>query len=247
MGTSRSESAAKYASLASVIRAEVIAGSLPDNHLLPSERDLAEQYAVSRDTVRKMIRLLETEGIVYSAHGRGTFVSPAILRGVHDSIDGFSDAARQRGDLAGQFVLGVEAKGASLALASALGIRPGRIVTHVRRVRLLNRRPVGLHDAYVVTPDEHPIQRAELEQSGSIYATLRSRGVAPVVALDSVSAALAGSEEAALLAVEPGSPLLLCERVAFSDRRTPLEHCVMHYVPSFRFARRITAAFDARS
>jgi GntR family transcriptional regulator len=50
-------------------------------------------------------------------------------------------------------------------------------------------------------------------------------------------AATAG--DAALLGVQTGSPLLLCERVTLCERREPVEYCEMKYLPSYRYKTRV--------
>jgi GntR family transcriptional regulator len=60
-----------------------------------------------------------------------------------------------------------------------------------------------------------------------------------------LSATAAEAEDAALLGIKPGSPLLVCERITLSDRREPIEYCVMKYVPGYRYSTRISAHSDA--
>ena len=64
-------------------------------------------------------------------------------------------------------------------------------------------------------------------------------GLAPVEALESIGSIAASAEDAAGLNVLPGSPLLLCERITLSERRIPIEYCVMKYVSSYRYTARI--------
>lgn len=50
-------------------------GKLKHGDRLPSERDLAERFKVSRSSVREAIRSLELQGLVVSRRGSGTFIS----------------------------------------------------------------------------------------------------------------------------------------------------------------------------
>jgi GntR family transcriptional repressor for pyruvate dehydrogenase complex len=50
-------------------------GKLKHGDRLPSERDLAEQFKVSRSSVREAIRSLELQGLVVSKRGSGTFIN----------------------------------------------------------------------------------------------------------------------------------------------------------------------------
>jgi DNA-binding GntR family transcriptional regulator len=57
------------------LRAEITAGHLTPGARLPSEIELAEQYAVSRVTIRHSIKALAEESLLEAVHGRGTFVA----------------------------------------------------------------------------------------------------------------------------------------------------------------------------
>ncbi|MGH3222040.1 MAG: GntR family transcriptional regulator [Streptosporangiaceae bacterium] len=57
------------------LRAEIDSGELAVDTRLPGELELAEQYGVSRDTIRRAIQELASEGRLVVLHGRGTFVT----------------------------------------------------------------------------------------------------------------------------------------------------------------------------
>jgi DNA-binding transcriptional regulator YhcF (GntR family) len=65
------------AQLAARIRAALTAGALAAGDRLPSVRELAEAAGVNVNTARAVYARLESEGIVRSEQGRGTFVSGA--------------------------------------------------------------------------------------------------------------------------------------------------------------------------
>ena len=54
-------------------------GEVAVDDRLPGELELAEQYGVSRDTIRRAIQELVTSGRLVVLHGRGTFVKPQSL------------------------------------------------------------------------------------------------------------------------------------------------------------------------
>jgi len=232
--------APRYRQLADAVRGAIEQGLLTDNQALPSERELAEKYQVSRDTVRKAVRYLEERGVIYSDHGRGTFVAPALVRRMSRFIDGFSQDTQQRGGVPGQRILAVESTAASMGIAGLLKIEPGHPLTRVRRVRLIDGVPVGLHDAYFSLPRGAQLQSTEVEQAQSLYTLLTDKfGFAPAEAVENLSAAAADAEDARLLGIAEGAPILMCERITLSDRREPIEYCVMKYVSSYRYSTRI--------
>lgn len=61
--------------LAEAIRSQIEEGALGPGAKLPSEREIAERYRLSRNTVREALRELETVGLVYRRPGSGTYVS----------------------------------------------------------------------------------------------------------------------------------------------------------------------------
>lgn len=44
---------------------------------LPAERDLADEYEVAYQTVRRSMKVLRERGLIITRQGRGTFVAPA--------------------------------------------------------------------------------------------------------------------------------------------------------------------------
>lgn len=229
-----------YRQLAASLQQELERGRYAPNAPLPAERELAASFNVSRDTVRKAIRLLEEQGVVYSDHGRGTFAAPESVRQMSRFLDSFTDDAIKRGGVPGQRILTLEPVEADMALASLLQTEPGAKLVRLRRLRLLDGSAVGLQDSFLHLPEGAWIRRQELEAKGSLYRLLaEDLGVRPSESLESLSAVAAREEESALLDVAFGSPLLACERITLSDRRQPIEYCEMRYVPSYRYKTRI--------
>lgn len=230
----------RYRWLAEIIRDTIERGVLTDNQALPPERELAERYEVSRDTVRKAVRYMEERGIIYSDHGRGTFVSPAIVRGTTRFIDSFSQDTGNRGGVPGQRITAIETVGASMAIATLLNIEPGAPLVRVRRVRLIDDAPVGLHDAHLVLPRGAKLTRTQIERAGSLYRLLTAEfGFDPAEAVENLCAGAADADDAQWLDIAPGDPLLVCERITLSERRQPIEYCLMKYVSTYRYRTRI--------
>ena len=229
-----------YRQLAATLQQELERGRYAPNAALPAERELAASFSVSRDTVRKAIRLLEEQGVLYSDHGRGTFAAPESVRQMSRFLDSFTDDALKRGGVPGQRILALAPVSADLAMSSLLQIAAGAPLVRLRRLRLIDGAPVGLQDSFLNLPAGATVRRGQLEALGSLYRLLvEELGVTPSECLESLSAVAALPEEAELLQVGDGSPLLACERITLSDRRQPIEYCEMRYVPSYRYKTRI--------
>lgn len=70
----------KYEMIIKDIKKAINTGKYPVDTKIPSENQLAAEYKVSRQTVRKALRALEQEGELYARHGSGTFVSKRIIK-----------------------------------------------------------------------------------------------------------------------------------------------------------------------
>lgn len=68
---------APYEQIMADLLNQIREGALPIGARLPSEAAMVETYGVSRGTVRRAVRELETAGHVRAQHGVGRFVSSA--------------------------------------------------------------------------------------------------------------------------------------------------------------------------
>jgi DNA-binding GntR family transcriptional regulator len=65
-----------YVQVADHIAGRIEAGDLAPGARLPAERDLATEYQVAYDTIRRATALLRERGLILTIVGRGTFVRP---------------------------------------------------------------------------------------------------------------------------------------------------------------------------
>lgn len=77
MTTSTAETRKLYQKVAGAIAQAIRSGAHKPGQRLPSERDLAEDYQVSRPTVREAMIALEIQGLVEARHGSGVYVTEA--------------------------------------------------------------------------------------------------------------------------------------------------------------------------
>jgi len=239
--TAFSNSTPIYRQLADRLRAEIEAGRIGPNDAIPAERDLAITHEVSRDTVRKAIKLLEEQGVLYSDHGRGTFAAPAAVRKMSRFLDSFTEDTIKRGGVPGQKILVMEEVVASMAIASLLNVDTGTPILRLKRVRMMDGAPIGIQDSYLRLPHGETLTRKELERSGSLYRLLVDKlGIEPSESLESIGALAATRDEVELLGIEIGTPILVCERIMLSSRREAVEYCEMRYLPSYRYKTRIS-------
>ena len=222
--------------VANDIARAIDSGRYEEREALPAERALSTDFGVSRETMRKALKLLEAQGYLVSRQGRGTYVAPNALRDMHRSIDGWSDEAARNGRVASQKVLLLEVIAAPLVVQRALGVKSGTQIAHLKRIRLLDGTPVGVHDTYLALNDPARLTRAKVESAGSLYRLLSEDfGLTLTDAAESISAVAASGDEAAWLEVAPQTPLLRVERITVADDLTPVEFCEMKYAQSYSY------------
>ncbi len=75
-----------YEEIVQQFHALIRQGMLKHGDRLPSERELSEQFKVSRSSVREAIRSLELQGLVVSKRGSGTFINTEDLEATLDLV-----------------------------------------------------------------------------------------------------------------------------------------------------------------
>ena len=94
-----------YEQIAEQVEQRILTGDLKVGDRLPPERELAEQFGVSRTAVREAVKALRQKGLVEVQPGRGTFITNGTSRAVRHSLDlfmriggtdGFSDLVEVR-------------------------------------------------------------------------------------------------------------------------------------------------------
>ncbi len=80
------ESSRLYEQIVAQIESDVLGGKLRKGDRLPTERELAEQFGVSRTAVREAVKALCEKGLVQSHPGRGTFITDNTARSVRHSL-----------------------------------------------------------------------------------------------------------------------------------------------------------------
>lgn len=75
----KSQKSKAYQVVLNLIKESILNEELKPGQKLPSERELATSYMVSRTTIREALRALEAEGVVEVKHGNGVFIRPQKL------------------------------------------------------------------------------------------------------------------------------------------------------------------------
>lgn len=220
----------KYYQLASILRQKIEDGEWEPRASIPSERQLEVLYNISRTTVREAIDALVRQGFLYREHGRGTFVSPQKLQKGLMELTSFSEDLIRRGMQPGQVIRSLERVVPSPRILQRLELAAGTSVLRIERVRLGDGVPIGLQTSYLALREDQTISFEEMQAAGSLYRILQEKfQVIPTEAEETLEVTLATPEEARLLEIAPGAPLLLNQRLLFSQERKPVEFVKILY------------------
>ncbi|MPZ18014.1 MAG: UTRA domain-containing protein [Luteitalea sp.] len=213
-----------YYQLKTAIEARIEEGGWPPDTQLPSERQLCDQFGISRITVRQALAELVREGRLVRSHGRGTYVAQAHLKKPVFPLVSFTEDLREHGLQAGARVLRFERTTPPPHVSLALRLAAGDKTILLQRLRLANHRPVAIETVHL--PDRLCAGFLDEDMADrSLYATLGARyHIVPARARQQWQAVRCAASDAQLLAVPKGSPVLRIDQTTYDQRGRAFEY-----------------------
>jgi GntR family histidine utilization transcriptional repressor len=141
--------AAPYARVKEFLKAGLAAGRWRPGALMPSEADLVAHFGVSRMTVGRALRELQSEGLVERVQGVGTFAAQLHRISSTLTIRDLQEEIEARGHRHHAEVAVKRREPATAALAASLGVAAGEPVFHTLIVHHDNGVPLQCEDRYV--------------------------------------------------------------------------------------------------
>jgi DNA-binding GntR family transcriptional regulator len=224
------------------LRTQILSGAFDAETPLPTEFQLATDYAVSRQTVRRAFQDLVAEGLVTRVPGRGTFATPAHGRYLRQ-FGSVEDLMALSSDSELKVVAPLKPAIDPIA-ASRLRLGDDRVyrVTFVR----LHHGEAFSHTTVSLPPDigrrlgsVPELDRAGATSPVTIIGLLDQKLEWPIQdAEQSITVATAGDEVASSLGLEAGASLLRVDRMYFDSVGDTVELAVSHFHPD-RYSYRV--------
>ncbi|HEX6327842.1 MAG TPA: GntR family transcriptional regulator [Jiangellaceae bacterium] len=210
-----------YFQVAQFLERRIESGELPPGMRLDNEIALADQFGLSRPTMRRAIEYLVDRGLLVRKRGVGTqVVQPKVRRPVE--LSSLYDDLRDAGREPRTQVLSFAVEPPSEVVAEALSIGADSQVYSVGRIRFTGREPLSIMHNWlpvgVVALDR------EILESRGLYDVLRTSGVTLKIATQTIGGRAARAAEARLLAERPGAPLLTMTRTAYDETGRAVEY-----------------------
>lgn len=197
-----------------------ILSTLHQGDPVPPERELAERFGVSRETVRQALHELLVEGRI-ARRGRGTVVSsPKLVQPL--SLRSYTEGAQSQGRIPGRLLVTWEEVTGDADLCRDLGIRTASTVIHLERVLVADGAKLGLESTYLAKSRFGSL-RNTFDPGTSLYAAIRALGVEFGSAVERIETVLASPREASLLDTSTAMPMLLLHRRTLDTDGRPIE------------------------
>jgi GntR family transcriptional regulator len=201
---------------------------------LPSDTELCHEFGVSRMTARHAMQRLAEDGLVQRIPGRGTFAVTPPSHRYADRLMAFSHEMERQGRVPSSRLLTRETRPATEAEAGQLAVRQAEPVVLVRRLRMADGVPLAVETALLVGRTSDVVMAADLER-GSLHEALGAAGWHLRRGSATIAAEAATAEDASLLEVAEGDPLLVERRVITDGHGRPIEATESRY-PGDRYA-----------
>lgn len=221
--------------------AEIRSGRVCVGAKMPTEKQIAEDFGVSRSTVQAAMTRLAEDGLVRRYAGKGTFacredsdMHMKVDLDIHN-IQSFESEVALRGDTVTYRLLSFATVPVPVRAAQRLGVAAGTQVFALHRTRHIGDACIGMELRYFSPDLEMTLPMAALLTKG-LHAMLSEDMGLEIGRIDAaLRAALADGGQAQALGIVPGAPLLVRSHTLYGIDDAALVHGESHYVEPFAF------------
>ena len=218
-----------YIQIRDQLRDEIEAGRWKIGDKLPSERDLANYFSVSRMTLRQAVQTLVDEGIIDRKVGSGTYISKQKVQEKMSGVTSFSEIIRSQGKEPSSRTISYYIATPSKGEKKNLELLDQQKVLRMERVRYADEVPICFEIASI--PYDLVKEYTKEEITHSFYDTLLLKGnLQPGRAIQTISAMLASEKVASYLEIKKGAAILRLQQTSYLTNHQPFEYVRSSYV-----------------
>ena len=211
-----------YVQIEEYLKDQISDGVYPVESLIPSERELSEQFGVSRMTVRHSLTNLVKEGLLYRQKGRGTFVAAEKMEQPLNGLTSFTEDMKARGLVPGTKLVEFSQIHPDSQIADKLKLLTSDMIYKVVRIRYADNTPMAIERSYLPIQLLPSLKEEALQ--GSLYAYIEQQQQLVIgQATQRMEASLAKKEDAEYLQITLPAAVVQIERVSILDDGRPFE------------------------
>lgn len=195
---------------------------------LPSERDLADEFEVSRMTLRQAISLLVEEGVLERRIGSGTFVASTRVQEKMRGTTSFTEIIKAQGKEPSSQLISYRRTIPNEQEVEKLGIQKTDNIVRMERVRYADKVPVVYEVASIPEKFIKTFNKEEVTQH--FFQTLQKNGYKIGKSHQTIYARLAKEKIAQYLEIQKGQAILGLTQVSYFDDGTAFEYVKSQYV-----------------
>lgn len=204
------------------LRDRIRSGALRPGDPIPPESQLAQQFGVSRMTVRQALTRLVFEGTIERHRGRGSYVAEPRLEHTQMFLS-FEEEMWARGSTTAIKLLDMRTEAAQGRVAERLGLPEGTSIVVLERQRFVDGLIVGYEMRHLPQEIGEALTADEIHNQPLVPAVRRILGRPRTRLSLRVTASVVGRREARILETRVGAPVLIREHTWFVEKR-PVQH-----------------------
>lgn len=217
-----------YIKIHDAIKKDIDHGVWPIGSRLPSERDLAEHFSVSRMTLRQAITLLVEEGILERRIGSGTYVASHRVQEKMRGTTSFTEIVRSQGRTPSSKLLSYQRQLASDTEVKELALEKTDHVIRMERIRYADNIPLVYEVASIPEKFIKRVKRTDITEH--FFQTLIANGYEIGKSQQTIYAKIASDRVAAYLEVAKGHAILALTQISYFTDGKPFEYVRSQYV-----------------
>jgi GntR family transcriptional regulator len=224
-----SEAIPLYQKLRDILRKQVEEGRFLPGQAIPSERNLCQQYQISRITVRQAIAEMINEGILYRQQGKGTFVAPRKVNQGLSRIVTFRRTVMDIGMKPSTRILFHGLLPASLEVANILKLPDADQVLKMVLLGQGDDHPLVVYESYFppLVGKKMLKEATDKEKQGVPFSSYdlygRNTGLYPARVSQTLEAVVADNQQAQMFKVPKATALLRVTSIFTTRDHSPLE------------------------
>jgi GntR family transcriptional regulator len=216
------------------LKAQILNNAFPSKRL-PDERSLSDYYKVSRSSVKRALKVLADDGIIFKKRGSGTFINPLYMKNktifhYEGSNLGITDSLKSQGKIPQIKLLSFKVIPASKEIQQDLFLTENDFVYEIQRLRLFDNQPFMIETGYIPIKIAPELTAKIVE--GSIFNYVEDTIHKSVTrSFLSILASPSNEQDQTLLHLKPTEPVGIMEGIFFLDDGTPFEvsNMRLHY------------------